>query len=227
MPSIEITDEQHDRITTLREELAAAHENDYTSVTVPDVLAYLLDLADTVDDPDRRAEIDTADGEDAGPRPFPRVELKAALSDRTRRQSEDGAESPMDLYSIAAEYDITGRSNLTKRELITAILDATEQRYTDPFAPVDVDFPDTVTDEAEPDADDGEDADPDAGEPDGSDAGDGGAGQLNAMLDLLDTHSDKWESGNGDARYEVTLPDGSVESARTKDDVRALLFRHY
>ncbi len=47
------------------------------------------------------------------------------------------------------------------------------------------------------------------------------------MLSLLDTHSDKWHSADGDARYEIELPDGSVESARTKDDVRATLFKHY
>lgn len=50
---------------------------------------------------------------------------------------------------------------------------------------------------------------------------------LNAMLNLLDTHDDKWGEGNGDDRYQVELPDGSTEGARTKDDVRALLFKHY
>lgn len=58
-------------------------------------------------------------------------------------------------------------------------------------------------------------------------ADDGGAGQLNTMMRLLDTHADKWGESAGDARYEVELPDGRIEAARTKDDVRALLFKHY
>jgi hypothetical protein len=47
------------------------------------------------------------------------------------------------------------------------------------------------------------------------------------MMNLLSAHDDKWREASGDARYEVDLPDGNVESARTKDDVRALLFKHY
>lgn len=49
-----------------------------------------------------------------------------------------------------------------------------------------------------------------------------------ASLSLLDDHEDKWRSvESGDAPYEVELPDGSTESARTKDDVRRPLFTHY
>ena len=238
MPSLDITDDHHDRITALREELADAHADSYTSVTLSDTLAYLLDLADAVDDPEREADVaSAADGDDADP--FPREQLEARLSERNRRHSDADPETPMDLYTIAAEYDISGRSNMTKQELVTAILDATERRYIDPLAPVDIDFPDPDSDaaseaadaaDADSDADtesdvDGDDSDGD----DGSDA-DGDAsddGQLNAMLSLLETHSDKWHSADGDARYEVELPDGSVESARTKDDVRATLFKHY
>ncbi len=228
MTSIDIPDAHHDRILALREELAISHATEYTSVTLSDVLAYLLDLADTVDDPDRQAEIDVV--EDAGESQwFPRGELEAVLEERTRQHSDDA--SPMDLYSIAAEYDIAGRSNMTKDELITAILDTAERRYTDPFAPVDVDFPNTAHDELVDDDEESDTDEADAGDEGGdteeSDAKAGDAGHLNEMLDLLDTHSDKWGSSNGDARYEVELPDGSVESARTKDDVRALLFRHY
>ena len=239
MPSLDITDDHHDRITALREELADAHADSYTSVTLSDTMAYLLDLADGVDDPERQADVaaTAADGNDA--EPFPREQLEARLNERNRRHSDADPETPMDLYTIAAEYNISGRSNMTKQELMTAILDATERRYSDPLAPVDVDFPDPDSDaesaadgtadaadaagdaETASDAADGDDSDGD----DGSEAGDDG--QLNAMLSLLETHSDKWHSADGDARYEVELPDGSVESARTKDDVRATLFKHY
>lgn len=277
MHTIEITDDQYDRIRALRDELADRHADRYTSVTLPDGVAYLLDLADTVDDPDRTAEVGPDDDADAAgaasagetrvadrPRPFPRETLEAELTERNRRHTDPEAASRMDLYEIAAEYEVTGRSGMTKDELVTAIAETVERRYTDPLAPVDFDVPGLSPDddggfEGEAGRDDGgggaaggESADPDesdrddggaGGDPDdgGADCGpdDGGAdggpddgstegdGQLNAMLSLLETHDDKWRSADGDARYEVDLPDGSVETARTKDDVRAVLFKHY
>ncbi len=156
----------------------------------------------------------------------------------------------MDLYSIAAAYDVTGRSDMTKAELVEAILDAAERLSADPFAPVDVAFPpdaadgdalggdDGGGDEDKTDAgeaDDVEEADAEAGAEENdaeagaeeTDAEGDGDDQLDEMLSLLDTHEDKWREADGDARYEVDLPDGGVETARTKDDVRALLFRNY
>jgi hypothetical protein len=67
---------------------------------------------------------------------------------------------------------------------------------------------------------------------DGDDTGDtadsgGDDAMLNEMMSLLDTHSDKWGESSGDERYQVDLPDGSTEQVRTKDDVKALLFKHY
>jgi hypothetical protein len=66
----------------------------------------------------------------------------------------------------------------------------------------------------------GDDADGDA-----SSGGDDA--MLNEMMSLLDTHDDKWGESGGDERYEVELPDGTTEQVRTKDDVKALLFKHY
>ncbi|WP_255169825.1 hypothetical protein [Natrononativus amylolyticus] len=67
--------------------------------------------------------------------------------------------------------------------------------------------------------------------PESEDASSGAADDddmLNRMMNLLDTHDDKWEeSDSADYRYSVTLPDGSVEHVQTKDDVRALLFKNY
>jgi hypothetical protein len=66
---------------------------------------------------------------------------------------------------------------------------------------------------------------------DASDGDGGGTGgddaMLNEMMSLLETHDDKWGESSGDERYEVELPDGSSEQVRTKDDVKALLFKHY
>jgi hypothetical protein len=139
---------------------------------------------------------------------------------------------------------------MTKPETIAAILDAAASLSADPFAWAGVDLGEgghrdrDEAAESEPplaaeadgvaeadgaaDSDGNDDADgDDAGAAGDSDGDDAGASQLNAMMSLLDTHADKWREGDGDARYEVDLPDGDVETARTKDDVRALLFRNY
>ena len=80
------------------------------------------------------------------------------------------------------------------------------------------------------DGDDLEDESEDGGEDDEPDD-DGAADDddmLDRMMNLLDTHDDKWEeSPSGDHRYRVTLPDGSAKDVQTKDDVRALLFQNY
>lgn len=57
---------------------------------------------------------------------------------------------------------------------------------------------------------------------------DGGAAQLQSMMSMLDDFDDKWRKAqSGEEPYEVDLPEGGTESARTKDDVRRVLFQHY
>jgi hypothetical protein len=95
----------------------------------------------------------------------------------------------------------------------------------------------------EPPADDaGATVDASASDAAGGDVGDGDIGdgdvsggesggdddRLNEMMNLLDTHDDKWrEADSQDARYEVDLPDGTTEQVQTKDDVRAHIFKNY
>jgi len=73
--------------------------------------------------------------------------------------------------------------------------------------------------------------DDDGGAADGTTDGDATTGgddaMLNEMMSLLDTHDDKWGESDGDERYAVELPDGTAKQVRTKDDVKALLFKHY
>ena len=243
MPPLDITDEQRERIDALRRELADAHAGPYASVDAADAVAYLLDLADAVEDPDRRAApagATLADSlpadsspEDSTPtaNEFPREALARRLDERTRKHADPDDADRMDLYSIAAAYDVTGRSDMTKAELVEAILDAAERLSADPFAPVDVAFPpdaadgdalggdDGGGDEDKTDAgeaDDVEEADAEAGAEENdaeagaeeTDAEGDGDDQLDEMLSLLDTHEDKWREADGDARYEVDLPDG-------------------
>ncbi|WP_435092806.1 Rho termination factor N-terminal domain-containing protein [Halorubrum sp. N11] len=244
MPTIEITDDHRERIESLRKELAATHAGAYASVDTEDTLAYLLDLADAVDDPERAASADALAGEPAADAaadpptrddgaPFDRDRARERLAARNRKHGDPDAADEMDLYSIAAAFDVSGRSDMTKSELIEAVLDAAATLAADPFSRVDVDLgdgePDDEVTEDEADEDDANDEadDDDVSEDDATESEDEGASQLNAMMSLLDTHDDKWREADGDARYEVDLPDGNVETARTKDDVRALLFKNY
>ena len=55
----------------------------------------------------------------------------------------------------------------------------------------------------------------------GDEGGDGG------VFDLLERHEGKWREGGGEEPYEVDLPDGGTETARTRDDVKAVLFENY
>ena len=254
MPQIDIPPDELDRLEELSAALADKYAGEYASVTNTNAIAFLLDLATTAEDSyrvsldDERASIDdqdTADPQSAertsdSDGGFPRDRLERMLHHRNRKGGES---DQMDLYSIAAEYDITGRSEMAKDDIIEAILDVTQERYTNPFAPVDVPFPNTddqsVTDgdvgPATSDEMQSSTADTDAGTDHTSQGDsatedgetDSGDAQLDAMLHLLETHEDKWRHSDGDARYEVTLPDGTREPARTKDDVRALLFKHY
>jgi hypothetical protein len=66
--------------------------------------------------------------------------------------------------------------------------------------------------------------DEDAGQSEDEASDDDSAG---GMFDLLETHSDKWREADGEEPYEVDLPDGGVETVRTRDDVKATLFREY
>jgi hypothetical protein len=82
--------------------------------------------------------------------------------------------------------------------------------------------------------DDGEDTTEAADEPSATAAADaeatdddGASSGGPGMLNLLEDHDEKWREGGGDAPYEVDLPDGGTETARTRDDVKAILFKHY
>ena len=265
MDDVALTDSQLDRIESLRAELASK-TGPYATVTAADTIEYLLDIGTEIDDPDPvSTSLAEQLAESTASHPFPRGALRDQLETRRLSHGDQDDAERLDLYTIAVEFDIEGRSSMSKAELIDAILDTAEQQYTNPFASVDIDFPgptagDTEAAEEATDKDPETDSDPDAAETAGDadadttaeagdadetsgdgdadegteaddadegDTSDGGSGQLDAMLSLLETHDEKWWSTDGDARYKVELPDGSVETARTKDDVRAMLFKNY
>ena len=88
----------------------------------------------------------------------------------------------------------------------------------------ELEFSETAVDEA------ADESGTDGGDESGGDAAAAGDDDdmLDEMMNLLDTHDDKWaESPANDYRYRVDLPDGGTEDVQTKDDVRAILFREY
>jgi len=279
MPTIELTEGQQSRLEALQEQIESERAG-YTTVTITNVISYLLDLSDAVEDPNYTADSTLLTNSSDTKLSFPREQLKTQLRDRKRKHDGSDEADSTDLYTIATEYEITGRSRMTKDELVMAVLDEAERRYCTPFASIDptlakqlptettsvehnnpdnpsaeddtadqIDEDDTENNVNEADGVDSQanedDTDDQVDETDSVDSqvdedesdqstasntdipADNGSKQLNTMLSLLQTHDDKWSENSGDARYEVQLPDGSSEAARTKDDVRALLFKNY
>jgi hypothetical protein len=177
MPELQLTESQRERFDALQEELAAEHAGSYASVRQQDVVDYLLDLAEEVDDPGRRLE--------------PENDSPAGSTETDARDDDGPAdESPAGSTTTAGET-VGGGSDSSGESLAS---DGSRSAK-------------TVTTEG--------------GTSDVTTGGPGG------MLNLLERHDDKWREGSGEERYEVELEDGTVETARTKDDVKAILFRHY
>jgi len=160
---------------------------------------------------------------------MPEIEITPEQQERLRELQEDLAR------------DVVGKyGHVRPRDAVEYLLDRYESDEAEASA-ADADEEDAGATAADAEADD-EDAsgeavaDADADDDDGAtarvvaedgDAADGDDAMLNEMMNLLDTHSDKWGESSGDERYAVDLPDGTTEQVRTKDDVKALLFKHY
>jgi len=154
---------------------------------------------------------------------MPEIEITPEQQERLRELQEDLAR------------DVVGKyGHVRPRDAVEYLLDRYESDEADA---ADEDAGETAADVEADDEDAGEAvADADADDDDGAtarvvaedgDAADGDDAMLNEMMNLLDTHSDKWGESSGDERYAVELPDGTTEQVRTKDDVKALLFKHY
>jgi hypothetical protein len=226
MPELDVTEEQLERLETVRTDLESAFLDGYGHMRVYDAVEYLLDTY-------------TPPGE--------RVEERVVESLDSEVRDEDGEIDYPVLQSVARRTDGVKGSGMSAEEMYEAVLEARLLEARADRASVGVPRPDRAGNDAS-DVSDGASAADGASESGGPErtgdsgpagngtddatdatpsAGDGGS-QLQQMMSLLETHEGKWrKAASGDAPYEVDLPDGGTESARTKDDVKRILFTNY
>ncbi|GAB3679555.1 hypothetical protein GCM10028857_01080 [Salinarchaeum chitinilyticum] len=202
MPTIEITEDQHEYLDALRDDIQQDVVGKYAHVRMVDAVQYLIDnhegeINATVTAPSAGPEVSAENTPAVDPADEP-----AEDADDSAEDSDGAAEDSEDGDDAGADEDAADDESETDEEEADA---------------------DEAADEDDEEADSGGASSP----PMAAAASGGDDGMLSAMMALMDTHDDKWESAAGDTGYEVELPDGSTESANTQDDVRALLFKHY
>ncbi|CCQ32451.1 hypothetical protein HLRTI_002389 [Halorhabdus tiamatea SARL4B] len=246
MPEISITDRQEDRLDDVRREVEAAYVETYGETRPQDAIEYLLD---TYTPPEQRAVV--AAYEEVATATYPTLQQIASDVDEVPGSGIEAAEMRGRLLAALGPETLAERLRAVGTETdddVSTADDATSDLEFDsdspPEAPAgspaDEDSPTTTGEssqgESETDTDGADESSVDGGEsPSGSQTESTSDGQaesapaspLASANKLLDDHSEKWRQGDGDAPYEVDLPDGTTKAARTKDDVRQLLFRHY
>lgn len=232
MQTLEVTDDQYAIIQQLREEIGEHVVGKYGCVRERDAVQFLIDnLHDELELEPGAASDNVEVGEDVAVDDGVDSDLQTVSYDETESVDEgsdtetaEGREtSPVDPDEPVADGDSEPGPTIDEGADGTSSPSDEELAGT-PGVPAD----------GEPDdepgsLDDGTDGDDDL-EPlgDGADGAADDDEMLDEMMNLLRTHDDKWEEApSGEARYAVTLPDGSVETVQTKDDVRALLFKNY
>ncbi len=235
MPELTVTEEQERELESIREDLADAYVDGYAHVRTEDVVAYLLDTY-------------TPPGEEGGAGGTDYERIASADYTALQRVAADVDEVPGSGLG-ADEMRGTLLAELGAEEFAARLAEATDDAGEEneataedgadgPSAGEDADG--TDTDESVVGGADAGSASAVANGPTGDDAGGGDADDgstdvataspgpdLSMANRLLREHDDKWRESGGDEPYEVDMPDGSTEGARTKDDVRSLLFRNY
>jgi hypothetical protein len=224
MPEIALTEDQYERLDAVREDLEDAFVDNYGYIPVEDAVEYLLD---TYTPPDRRnaaskyERIATAE--------YPQLQHVASEVPGVPGSGIDADEMRGKLLAKLGVEEFASR------------LEAASEAEPDGTT---VDEDGDSGDESAADTRAKSELTPDTPESSGSTAGtqrssgglngsgvsvDTTAGDdpLAAVNRILSEHDGKWRESGGDEPYEVDLPDGTTESARTRDDVRQLLFQHY
>ncbi|MFC6864620.1 hypothetical protein ACFQGE_14275 [Halomicroarcula sp. GCM10025817] len=224
MPEISLTESQYEQLEAIRADVEAAFVDTYGHARLEDAVDYLLD---TYTPPDERDSVVVAEGyERIATAEYPELQHIAAEVPDIPGSGIDADEMRGKLLSELGPTELADRlADAGDEDGAEAVADDETAEDTSP-ATADADA------DADATADDAEAADTDAdGESTATttsnpvdDAGDA----LSMANQLLREHDDKWrKTEDGEAPYEVDLPDGTTEGVRTKDDVRQQLFKNY
>lgn len=217
MPELSVSEEQLQRLESVREDLDAAYVGPYGTVRHEDALEYLLDTYT----PPADGETDAED---------------AAETTATDTESDDESddEPAGDLTDIAGVGEATAEA-LTAAGFgsIADVRDADPAELTAVDGIAEKQAIDIKAEVADFDGTDSDDGSHDEGAGDTDAAGpsetedESPENTLQQAMSLLEQHDDKWRESSGDEPYEVDLPDGGTEAVRTKDDIKRLLFKHW
>jgi hypothetical protein len=229
MPEIEITDTQQADLTSVQEDLEDAFIETYGHIRTQDVIDYLLD---TYTPPDRLEDeqgLSRPDYERIAAAEYPELQHIASEVPEVPGSGIEADEMRGKLLSTLGTSELATR--LADVEPDTGASEDNEEEATGPATSGDTPSDGHNGTQSGAPAQTG--PAPDAVETD--DAAESNEAANNTPGDtlsvanrLLTEHDEKWtRSAENDEPYEVTLPDGSTVSARTKDDVRKLLFQNY
>jgi hypothetical protein len=228
MPEIEITDTQQADLMSVQEDLEEAFIETYGHIRTQDVIDYLLDTYTPPNQVEDEQDLSRTDYERIASAEYPELQHIASEVSEVPGSGIEADEMRGKLLSALGTSELAAR--LTDIEPDTRENEG-EDEDTRPNKPADTpsdghsvgqNSTSTQTDSSPDTAETGNSA----GATETVDTTPGDA--LSAANRLLTEHDEKWtRSDENDEPYEVTLPDGSTVSARTKDDVRKLLFQNY
>lgn len=256
MQTVEVTDEQYAVIQRLRAAISEDVVGRYGFVRERDAIQFLIDNLEAGEDGEDALDVDfeadtsgrTATDDvaaavesaiESGSQVDGSDEVEEVSYDEEAETSAADDEGDDDADADSAEPESDGDADTDTEDSSD---DAGDDETTDDAdasegddESVDDDDDEDGTEEENTSEDEGEGDDnaDDENEEEDEEAGNSSGAaddddMLNKMMNLLETHDDKWdESPAADYRYRVTLPDDSTEDVQTKDDVRALLFKNY
>lgn len=212
MPEFEFSEEQHEALERVRSDLEKEHVGRYGHVRKKDALQFLLDRYAIDND---RLLLELIEESLAGHSYQELQRLAGMLEDVQPTGAEPELRRAITV-AIGEEFlDITEVEGLVDAGERPPVPDPGGSRSEDEQT-ADVMDPPGADENATPES---KTADAETKD---------GPSRLQQMMGMLDHHSDLWEESNDDdGKYSVELPDGTTEVVRTKDDVRAVLFREY
>jgi len=243
MPEITVTEDQYERLDGVRSDLQATFVDTYGRTHIEDAVEYLLDTYTPPDEDDSPGGYDAiADAE------YPQLQSIASDTPGVAGSGISADEMRGKLLAELGAVELAERLGETTADGEKAVdssggegvVDERESASSGEAESGHSTLEETTGSELSPEETAGSDsgeateaAESESVETDSTDSVESASGESvgnllpTAATQLLDEHDDKWREGEGDARYEVDLPDGTTVSVRTKDDVRQHLFRHY